>query len=425
MAAPTATQRESAVPADTTSDAAASFDLFLIHAAFDAAATADVARELRLRGIEPWLAEEHGLGRNRWKPDALDRLRRLPACALVIGPRGLPGEWGRREVDEAAHRKRIDPAFHFLLVYLPEAEPVPAEALPLPPDAVISFAGGIDAGIEQIVGALGQPHSEGAETAPLSASVESAIRLSGSVTSFQIARRLLESHPEYGGGDVEASDIGDGPSTAPRRGIEQWLSDVRALYEPTRVPLLHGRLMIDGLARLDRHLHDRLREVGFLDKLRQETTPNPESLLRRKRDAVETHTDQPADVDELGRAVIAKVLATRIRRVRLRELERHQHERDAKKRRGGPLLLHLYGRWGAGKTSLLHFLRQQLEADIWGTRVAQDRRTYLSAAREACRRWRIGADARSDVLGRDPLQRWIVIDFNGWQHQRIVPRGGG
>jgi len=67
------------------------------------------------------MADKGEFNLTRRKHDGLDQLNRIPACALVVGPAGLPGEWGRREVDEAAHRKSRDPAFRFLLVYLPDA----------------------------------------------------------------------------------------------------------------------------------------------------------------------------------------------------------------------------------------------------------------------------------------------------------------
>jgi hypothetical protein len=415
-------QFKKAPAADVAHDTPKSFDVFLIHTAAEAPAAAWFAGELRRRGVEPWLAHEQGLRSNRWKHDALDRLNRLPACALLIGPAGLPGKWGRREVDEAAHRKSMDPAFRFLLVYLPDAEPAPPEALPLAPDAVVALEADDDAeGLDQIVALLREAASSEAETVPLSPSVKAATRLSGPVTSFQIVRRLLESHPEYAGGRIKPSDLVEGSDAAPQRPVEEWLAAVRALYEPARAQVLHGRLMIDGLARLDRQLLDCLTGLGVLDKVRGDTTPAPDTLLRRKRDAVETLADQPANVDELGREVIAKILASRMRRVRLRELERNKNDADKTRRRGGPFLLHVYGRWGAGKTSLLYFLRRQLEADVWDTGAAATRRTYASAVREALRRRRTGADARADDLGGDPLQRWIVIEFNGWQHQRIVP----
>jgi hypothetical protein len=85
-------------------------------------------------------------------------------------------------------------------------------------------------------------------------------------------------------------------------------------------------------------------------------------------DAVPTHADNPAIVDELGRQSFAKVIAARIRAARGESYE--------------AFLVHLHGPWGAGKTSLLNFLAEELHDD-------------------------------------DP--RWVVVRFNAWEHQRIAP----
>lgn len=106
--------------------------------------------------------------------------------------------------------------------------------------------------------------------------------------------------------------------------------------------------------------------------------PRPPSLPP---DTVDTLTDHPAEVDELGRKVFAEVLVKRIRHMRNEDARRAQQARDPELRCGGPFLLHLYAPWGAGKTSVLNFMRAELEDD--------------------------GA--------------WTVIDFNAWAHQRTAP----
>jgi KAP family P-loop domain len=341
----------------------------------------------------------------------LEVLHTVPACALVVGRSGLPGEWGRRELGEAARRKRADPAFRFLLIYLPEAEPVATEALALGPDAVITFKDEIEPeGVAAVVAALGT-QARGPTAIELSPSVAAATRLPGAVTSFTIVRRLVESHPEYAGGRLADSALADVPAGAPERTAEEWLADVKQLYDPRRAPVLHGQLLIDGLARIDRDLRGRLEQLDALAPIRQAITPPVQSLLRQKRDAVETLTDHPAKVDELGRAVIARKLAKLMRRVRANETAAHADDPDRERRRGGPFLLHLYGRWGSGKTSLLYFLRAQLEESVRAEEGAARRRTLVDAVRRR----------NSGLTQGDPLDRWIVIEFNAWQHQRIVP----
>jgi hypothetical protein len=395
-----------------------SFDLFVIHTGADTEAIVALGDALRAKGVHPWVAQEQSRFGAGSKSGALNELERAPAAALIIGSPGLPSRRGQEEVDAVKQRKSRDPAFRFLLVYLPEAHPIANEALPVVPDSVISLArGSEDEGIAQIAAAIQQPSGPEAGQALLSPSVRSATDLPGSVTSVIIVRRLLETHPDYakkarGSSSPQLHES----SNAPSRPVSEWLADVAALYEPGRVPTLHGRLLIDGLARVDETLNRQLRELGLLEELRREITPSPETLLRKRRDGAATLTDHPATVDELGRAVLAKVLSTRIRRVRQDELERHEHDPDPSMRRGGPLLLHVYGRWGAGKTSLLHFLREELEEPPWGTKRRDDRRNIAEAFVQAIR-----LRTRPDALGGPPGERWIVIDFNAWGHQRTAP----
>jgi hypothetical protein len=88
-------------------------------------------------------------------------------------------------------------------------------------------------------------------------------------------------------------------------------------------------------------------------------------------DRVTTHPDDPAIVDELGRRPFAEVLGKRIEEVRALQ---EKYENDL------TFMIHLHGPWGSGKTSVLNFLKQYLEA-------------------------------------RD----WVVVEFNAWRHQRMRP----
>jgi hypothetical protein len=49
-------------------------------------------------------------------------------------------------------------------------------------------------------------------------------------------------------------------------------------------------------------------------------------------------------------------------------------------------MLHLHGPWGSGKSSILNFLRDELQGEQ-----------------------------------RRPEERWVVVEFNAWRHQRIRP----
>ena len=88
---------------------------------------------------------------------------------------------------------------------------------------------------------------------------------------------------------------------------------------------------------------------------------------------VPVHHDAPADVDELGRRPFADIVAKRIR----------QSFRSTTDGTGqAAFAVHIHGPWGFGKTSILNFLRRELET---------------------------GDDS------------WIVVDLNAWKHQRIRP----
>jgi hypothetical protein len=107
--------------------------------------------------------------------------------------------------------------------------------------------------------------------------------------------------------------------------------------------------------------------------------PKPELPI----ESVTIHADNPATVDELGRRPFAEVIAARIEEV--------WNASRAKEAGGGDdsgraFMVHLHGPWGAGKTSVLNFLRAHLQ----------------------------DAD-------RPSAQPWVVVEFNAWQQQRIRP----
>ncbi|MHA7777143.1 KAP family P-loop NTPase fold protein [Roseibium sp. M-1] len=95
--------------------------------------------------------------------------------------------------------------------------------------------------------------------------------------------------------------------------------------------------------------------------------PSPENIR------VAVQFDQYARTDELGRKRFAEILATRISEI---------HEG------GGPdgLAVNLHAPWGAGKTTVLHFMKGFLEDP-----------------------------------GLPPEKRWVVVEFNAWQHEHRRP----
>ena len=90
-------------------------------------------------------------------------------------------------------------------------------------------------------------------------------------------------------------------------------------------------------------------------------------------DAVPIHPDYPANKDELGRRAFARVLAKRLVQIRDNNIRMDHHE---------AFLIHIHGTWGSDKSSMLRFMREELEI-------------------------------------KDP--KWVVVDFNAWQHQRTGP----
>ncbi len=102
-----------------------------------------------------------------------------------------------------------------------------------------------------------------------------------------------------------------------------------------------------------------------------------------RNERVRTFDDNAALVDELGRDAFAEVVARRIQ-------EAYDGVTQDPKRNGA-VMVHLHGRWGSGKSSVLNFLKSKLSDE--GKEPDDDRRV---------------AD-----------KNWIVVEFNAWQHQRM------
>jgi CheY-like chemotaxis protein len=109
----------------------------------------------------------------------------------------------------------------------------------------------------------------------------------------------------------------------------------------------------------------------------RDTIPKPELPI----EWVTIHADDPATVDELGRRPFAEVIAERIE-----EVWQASRAKGTGGDAAGAFMVHLHGPWGAGKTSVLNFLRAHLQ----------------DAARLSA-------------------HRWVVVEFNAWQQQRIRP----
>jgi hypothetical protein len=196
-------------------------------------------------------------------------------------------------------------------------------------------------------------------------------------TGYDVARVVLASraHESYGGGRGPGVEVGDTPSGTSLRSLGELVADVRSLFLPQKRAELDGRKLVFGLALLDPALRERLAPHDFLKTLGEEIDLHANLSKRGKAlylpDAVPTLSDQPSEVDRLGRKAFAEALGSRLHD----EYQRSKNELG----RAESFMLHLEGPWGSGKTSLLRFLGHDLRA-------------------------------------RKP--RWLVVEFNAWQHQR-------
>jgi hypothetical protein len=142
------------------------------------------------------------------------------------------------------------------------------------------------------------------------------------------------------------------------------------LDEPEAYAALQGAVAGGRLARLRAHLVKKI-------LAEPESGENAEAWQRQVRpaEAVRTHSDAPAIVDSLGRLTFAEVLGERIKDVGA-NLRTSGRDTDS------AFILHMDGPWGSGKSSILNFLRADLEAAKPG---------------------------------------WLVIEFNAWRNQHRKP----
>jgi hypothetical protein len=122
-------------------------------------------------------------------------------------------------------------------------------------------------------------------------------------------------------------------------------------------------------------------------------------LIEKKRqpEAVRIRADDPALIDALNRAPFAGLLADCMKDVWKQSKEDSGVERKAMDdftgdQPGEAFILHIHGPWGAGKTSVLNFLKQRLISNKDnGLKVDTDADT------------------------------WLVVDFNAWLNHRVNP----
>ena len=94
--------------------------VFLSYNREDWEAVEEVARRLRLDGIEPWFDRWSAAIGQAWQVQIAEALGTVPACAVFVGPHGLGG-WAREELAVAQHRASRDRDFRLFMVLLPGA----------------------------------------------------------------------------------------------------------------------------------------------------------------------------------------------------------------------------------------------------------------------------------------------------------------
>jgi len=236
------------------------------------------------------------------------------------------------------------------------------------------------------------------------------------VDASEIVRKLFEIHSEYAGGLAASAHLED---TTMKRLPEEWLSDVESLYDfqqmqefaelrvkkgdeitgktvartMTSAPELHSRHLIIGLCLLESSLYRQLKSLGIFDalidelnlsfsltdiltkrgrELYEQVIPSDDRSRHLPEESVPSLSDNPLSKEEedlLGRIPFAKFLARRIQTISDRE--------------SGAYSIHIKGQWGSGKSSLLNFIRMELEG-------SQEK-------------------------------KWLVTEFNAWRNQQIDP----
>lgn len=162
----------------------------------------------------------------------------------------------------------------------------------------------------------------------------------------------------------------------------EWLFAWEVVATNYKEAILDGRMAIFGLGLLDHQIRDELERLrawkGLVEEMKTPfeilSAEGEKKYYEYQTDRVPVLDDNPVEFakdDLLGRQAFASFLAERLNATDLRD---------------GSYAIHVYAPWGAGKSSLLNFLKWELE--------------------------------HKKALGE---KEWIVVDFNAWQHQHIQP----
>lgn len=225
---------------------------------------------------------------------------------------------------------------------------------------------------------------------PSVSSLQSNFETGTPVSSMELVQALARLHPEYANHKFEkAAHDSYEQGTFAVKPVEEWFREVKLLFDPEKVPKLHGRLFALGLCELDPELKTTFETSGVRDALNNELREEFNSLLKEPRgpgDPAVLHLDSDARVDRLGRDGFVEALATWLNR-----FWRRSNPADAKHNQHS-FMVHLHGPWGSGKSTLLNLLEQKLEKSEEKT----------------------GDEQNSNL-------HWMVIHFNAWQNSHVEP----
>ena len=181
---------------------------------------------------------------------------------------------------------------------------------------------------------------------------------------------------------------------------ESLMVTLKGLRDSHVVPFISGDLAFKGgpeqilLAAPSDMSPIEINRLSMLFEDSMEHTTTPTSDVKRQKepnvppgsspsaaDLAPFYPDHPAHEDSLGRAAVAEALTTIIRAVfDEAKLETSTPNTD----RDRTFMVHIHGKWGSGKTSILNFLKQELQSG-------------------------------------EATKRWVVIDYNAWRNQKNGP----
>jgi hypothetical protein len=221
------------------------------------------------------------------------------------------------------------------------------------------------------------------------------------ISAAKFTNELFLQHSEYANNMAVSIKLED---TLTKQTAQEWIEKVQRLFDPSRIqelsksiiqPELHGRLVIIGLAMLDRAIYDQLEKFKAFDALVKELRePLPDILTAEgrslwdnlkhsetsepptptePRDSVPNWGDDPLqklEDDLLGRVAFARYMVKRMAAV---------------KQESGAFVMLLYGPWGAGKSTVMNFIRTELK--------------------------------NKELTSDD----WLVVEYNSWRNQHIQP----